>query len=246
MRALILVAGDTIAPLREIRGGFPGWIERQTGDAWPGDWSSHDLRPEGPLPAVRDADAFYITGSSSSVTEQARWMLRAHQLVRDIVNAGAPLLGLCFGHQLIADALGGEVRRNPRGREIGTVRVKRIVADPLFDGLPDDFDVHATHVDSVTCLPVGASLLAETRLEPVAAYRVGRAVWGVQFHPEFDAEVMRGYLEARADLVREEGGDPEALLAAVREQTNGRDMLRNFATLARNKAYTGAQRVERR
>jgi GMP synthase (glutamine-hydrolysing) len=235
MRAVILVAGQTLPAIAERRGDFPLWIRAQTGDAWPGEWGVHDLRTDDPLPGARDADAFVITGSACSVTDEAPWMLRAAGLVRDIVLAGTPLLGLCFGHQLIGRALGGEVMKNPRGREIGTMLARRVADDPLLARLPATFTVHATHVDSVTRLPDGATLLAETDLEPVSAFRVGARVWGVQFHPEFDADVMRSYLTARADLIRSEGGDPEALLAGVRDVTSGAEILRSFASIARGR-----------
>ncbi len=229
MRVCLLVAGQTVPAISARRGEFAGWIRRQTGDAWAGQWSELDVRGEGPLPGPRDADAFVITGSSSSVAERAPWMLRTEQLVREIAAARTALLGICFGHQLVAQALGGQVTRNPRGREIGTVRVERTADDSLFAGLPRAFDVHATHVDAVTTLPPRAEVLATTALDPVASFRVGDRVKAVQFHPEFDADVMRGYLRARGHLVRAEGGDPEALLSAVHDGTRGRDILRNFA-----------------
>jgi GMP synthase (glutamine-hydrolysing) len=234
MRITILVAGNTVPAVAARRGDFDRWIREQTGDAWGGEWRSMDVRGDGPLPGPRDADAFVITGSSSSVTERAPWMLRAEALVREIVAARTPLFGICFGHQMIAQALGGEVTRNPRGREIGTVRVDRVADDPLFAGLPRTFDVHATHVDSVARLPEGARVLATTSLDPVAAFSVGARVKAVQFHPEFDADVVRGYLAARAEIIRGEGKDPEAILAAVHEGTRGRDILRNFAKLVSN------------
>jgi len=231
MRITILVAGNTVPAVAARRGDFDRWIREQTGDAWEGEWRSMDVRGDGPLPGPRDADAFVITGSSSSVTERAPWMLRAEALVREIVAARTPLFGICFGHQMIAQALGGEVTRNPRGREIGTVRVDRAAEDPIFASLPRTFDVHATHVDSVARLPEGARVLATTSLDPVAAFSVGARVKAVQFHPEFDADVIRGYLAARAEIIRGEGKDPEAILADVHENTRGRDILRNFATL---------------
>jgi GMP synthase (glutamine-hydrolysing) len=229
MRMIILAAGSTVPAIAERRGDFERWIREKTGDAWPGSWAVHDVRTTAPLPGPRAADAFVITGSSSSVTERAPWMLRAEALVRDIVSAQVPLLGICFGHQMIAQALGGQVEKNPRGREIGTVRVERRADDPLFAGLPRTFDVNATHVDAVVKLPPRAEVLATTSLDPVAAFRVGPRVKAVQFHPEFDADVMRGYLRARAHLVESEGKDPKALLAAVHEGTRGRDVLRGFA-----------------
>lgn len=231
MRIIILVAGQTIPAVAAVRRDFPHWFQDQTGDAWRGDWATYDLQGSDPPPRPRSAAAFIITGSSSSVEEQAPWMKRAESLVRDIAATTVPLLGVCFGHQLIAHALGGEVGKNPRGREIGTVRVRRLADDPLFAFLPRAFHVNASHVDSVLRPPRGACVLASTRLDPVAAFRLGTSVWGVQFHPEFDADVMRRYLEARGSLVRQEGGDPDALLADVHDRTRGPAILKNFAKL---------------
>jgi GMP synthase (glutamine-hydrolysing) len=232
MRITILVAGSTVPAVAARRGDFDRWIRERTGDAWAGAWTSVDVRGDAPLPGPGDADAFVITGSSSSVTERAPWMLRAEGLVREIVRARTPLFGICFGHQMIAQALGGEVTRNPLGREMGTVRVDRVADDPIFSGLPRAFDVQATHVDSVARLPEGARLLATTSLDPIAAFAIGSLVKAVQFHPEFDADIIRGYLTARAEILRGEGRDPEALLARVHDGTRGRDILRNFAKLA--------------
>jgi GMP synthase (glutamine-hydrolysing) len=229
VRILILVTGTTIPAIARRRGHFAQWIREATGDAWRGAWASHDVRTSAPLPGPRDADAFVITGSAASVTERLPWMQRTEALVRGIVSAGTPLFGICFGHQLIAQALGGEVRKNPSGREIGTVRVRRVADDPLLAGLPRAFDVHATHVDAVTRLPPGGRVLARTDLDPVAAFAIGSSTRAVQFHPELDADVMRGYLRARAPILAREGLDPEALLSRVHPGTRGSDLLRNFA-----------------
>jgi GMP synthase (glutamine-hydrolysing) len=139
-----------------------------------------------------------------------------------------PLLGICFGHQLIAQALGGNVRKNPRGREIGTVEVTTLAPDPLFEGLPDRFLANATHVDTVADLPPGATVVASTALEPHAALAFGALVRGVQFHPEIDEGVMRGYVEVRRQRLREEGLDAEAILAQAADTPLGRELLRNF------------------
>lgn len=228
MRIAILTAGEPPPEIAARRGRFDRWIGEQAGPIAPGRWRVHDIRGASPLPGPRDAEAFVITGSSSSVIERAPWMLRAEELVTRIADANVPLLGICFGHQMIAQALGGRVERNPKGREIGTVRVTRVADDPVFAGLPRAFDVNATHVDAVTRMPPGGEVLATTALDRVSALRVGRFVRGVQFHPEFDADVMRRYLRARAHLVREEGGDPDALRARVHGGVRGRDILRNF------------------
>jgi GMP synthase (glutamine-hydrolysing) len=243
VRLMILVTGEPPAPVKARRGDYPRWIRERTGDAWSGDWSSWDVRSSRgvpPLPGPRDADGFIITGSSSSVTERAPWMLRLEELVRGIAAARRPVLGICFGHQIVAQALGGEVTRNPLGREIGTMRLSRLADDAMFAGLPRTLDVHGTHSDVVARPPPGAEILATTPLDAIAAFRVGDRVRGVQFHPEFDADVTRAYLRVRADAIASEGGDPQALLALVHDGARGRDMLRSFASIVASLAATAS------
>ena len=231
VKLIVLRAGDAAAPVAARRGEFFGWIKREVGDLWKGAWHEHDVRKDEPLPGARDADGFIMTGSSSSVTERTPWMLRTEELIRNIADAGTPLFGICFGHQMVGQALGGRVAKNPRGREIGSVEVRVLrhePRDPILEGIGDRFRVNGTHVDSVVELPPGARVLAETDLEPYAAFAIGDAIKCVQFHPEMDGDAMRGYLEARAHLVAAEGGDPEALLARVADAPDGASTLRSF------------------
>src|SRR4029079_16962033 len=110
--------------------------------------------------------------------------------------------------------LGGRVAKNPRGREIGTVDVRVIPhapRDPILEGLGERFRANHTHMDSVVELPRGARVLAETDLEPNAAFAIGDTLKCVQFHPEIDGDAMRGYIEARAHLIEGEGGHPARL-----------------------------------
>jgi GMP synthase (glutamine-hydrolysing) len=225
---VILRAGDVASPVAARRGEFAEWIVRTVGAAWDGPWVVHDVRTDAPLPSIGGAAAFVMTGSSSSVTERTPWMLRAEAYVRDIAREEVPLFGICFGHQLVAQALGGEVAKNPRGREIGTVRVRRVADDVLFAGLGAELSANATHVDSVAKLPPGARVLARTELEPTQAFAVGAAIRCVQFHPEIDGDAMRGYVEARAHLIAAEGGDAEAIRAGATDAPEGEEVLRNF------------------
>jgi GMP synthase (glutamine-hydrolysing) len=231
VRLIVLRAGDAAAPVAARYGEFFSWIRREVGELWDGEWVEHDIRTDAPLPAPTDAAGFLITGSSSSVTERAPWMLRSEELIRAIADARAPLLGICFGHQLVGQALGGRVDKNPNGREIGTVDV-RVVAhaprDPILDGIGDAFRVNGTHVDSVVELPPGARVLAATDKEPYAAFSVGDTVKCVQFHPEMNRDAMRSYVEARAHLIDGEGGDSRAILARVLDAPDGAGTLRNF------------------
>jgi GMP synthase (glutamine-hydrolysing) len=237
VKIIVLRAGDVAAPVAVHHGEFFSWIRREVGDTWTGEWIEHDIRQDSPLPGPRDADGFIISGSSSSVTERAPWMLRTEALVREIAAAGTPLFGICFGHQIVAQALGGRVAKNPRGREIGTHSVRLLPHSPrdtMFAALPAGarrFRANHTHVDSVVELPPGAVVVAETDKEPHAAYAIGERVKCVQFHPEINGITMRGYVEARAHLIEAEGDNPRAILEEVTDAPEGASTLRSFVRL---------------
>jgi GMP synthase (glutamine-hydrolysing) len=232
---VVLRAGDAIPSVAERHGEFFHWIRAGVGDSWPKAWDEVDLRaPHAVLPNPRAAAGFVITGSASSVTERAPWMLRAEAWLREAASLDVPLLGICFGHQLLAQALGGHVTKNPRGRQIGTVKVTLAEAatrDALFAGMPREMHANTTHVDVVAEHPKNAEILATTPLDPHAAFRVRRA-YGVQFHPEIDREVMRGYLTARRGIIEEEGLPWSDMYERVADAPHALAVMRAFARSA--------------
>ncbi len=226
---LIIETGDPAPSLRRY-GSFAHWIRVAAG-----------LRAEQAAVyrvidghALPERDGFagaLITGSGAMVTERHDWSERSAAWLRDAAHAGMPLFGICYGHQLIAHALGGEVGYNPVGREMGTVRVERLAAasdDPLFGNHPHSFDAHATHLQTITRLPEGAVKLARSEKDECHAFRWGRSAWGVQFHPEFSIAMMQGYIAARHEKLLHEGIDSKALHRGVRAAPLARKLLRRF------------------
>jgi GMP synthase (glutamine-hydrolysing) len=234
-RPLIVKTGGTMPDVRAQRGDYEAWIAAGLGYA-PGDVDVVAVAEGEPLPAPDAPAGVVVTGSSAMVSAREPWSERTGEWLVRAAQTGTPVLGICYGHQLLAHALGGEVGRNPRGREIGTVVVRRLDAaqrDPLLGGWGDAEPAHVTHLESVLALPPGAVRLAESDLDPVQAFAVGERAWGVQFHPEFDAATTRAYITARRDKLRGEGLDADALLAGVRETPGGPRLLRRFAELIR-------------
>jgi GMP synthase (glutamine-hydrolysing) len=224
---VVVKTGDPIPSVAATRGEFRHLIEETIGAAWRGEFSSFDARTERP-PHPRSAAAFVITGSSANVPNREAWMIETEAWLREVADTGTPVFGICFGHQILGQALGGEVKKNPRGREIGTIRVERLAEDPIFDGMPTSFEANATHVDTVAALPRGAVVLARSSLDDHQTVRFARSIYGVQFHPEIDADVMRKYLDARRGVLADEGLDAEAIAAAVTEARLARALLANF------------------
>ncbi len=151
---------------------------------------------EGDRPAGFEFDAVVITGSRASVYWDEAWIEPLLDYVAAAHDRGLPVLGVCYGHQVLAAALGGRVEAMGE-YEIGYREITRAADDDLLAGVPDRFTAFTTHSDAVTELPPGAELLAENDYG-VHAFRVGDS-WGVQFHPEYDRETATD-LTKRKDL----------------------------------------------
>jgi GMP synthase (glutamine-hydrolysing) len=230
-RIAIVKTGETLAQIAARRGDFEDWIARGL-RLEPGQIDVRRVDRGEPLPEAGTCAGAVVTGSSSMVTDREPWSERTRVWLGEQVRDGLPVLGICYGHQLLAEALGGRVGDNPRGREIGSVEIRVLAAgrdDALLCGLGDRFVAHATHLQSVLELPPAARHLAESDGDPYQAFAWGRCAWGLQFHPEFDQETMRGYLDGRREQLVREGLDPDALRARVREAPAGPRILRRFA-----------------
>jgi len=234
MKLLIVQTGGTLPGLLKRHGDFPEWFRRGMGLP-PEHVDVVRVDAHQTLPPPAQVDAAVITGSGAMVSERLDWSERTAGWLRDAAGAGLPLLGVCYGHQLLAHAFGGRVDYNPRGREIGTVEIERLAAandDALFGTAPMRFRAHATHLQTVLEAPPGAVVLARSALDEAQAIRFAPRVWGLQFHPEFNVAHMRGYLTAREQAIVAEGLDARALLRGVGPAHAARSLLRRFVRVA--------------
>jgi GMP synthase (glutamine-hydrolysing) len=153
----------------------------------------------GELPRSTDGyDAVVVTGSRASVYWDEEWIDPLVEFIGEAAEAGLPVLGVCYGHQAVAEALGGRVA-GMDDFELGYNEIERVNDDPLFDGIDEEFTVFTSHGDHVVDLPPGADLLARND-HGIHAFRKGDC-WGVQFHPEYDIETAREIAEDKRERV---------------------------------------------
>lgn len=180
------------------------------------------------LPLLESPETFnaiVVTGSPYMVYEKpslkerlVAWKGELIDFVKAAVEHNVPVLGICYGEQILAEALGGKVgrMRNREGKEaweIGYTRVYRApgsVDDPIMKGLPSEFVVAQNHKDSVFRLPPGGILLLENEYG-IQGFRRGEA-WGFQFHPEREADTVKDYIRTHVGKIKEAGYDPGELL----------------------------------
>lgn len=142
------------------------------------------------LPEAASLDAILITGSPAGVYDDEPWIAPLMQFIRDAAAAGIPMVGICFGHQVMAEALGGKVEKSDKGWGIGrhTYDV-RTCPDWMNGDCPDRISVPVSHQDQVVALPPGARVLARSDFAPYAALDYGRTpAISFQCHPEFNAD----------------------------------------------------------
>jgi GMP synthase (glutamine-hydrolysing) len=172
------------------------------------------------LPNPATYDGLVVLGGAMGANDDADspWLAPVRERIREHANAGVPVLGICLGHQLAAVALGGEVETNSRGQTFG-LRTLGWTPDAHLDPLMSTVatprrGVH-WHDDVVTAVPDGAVVLARTEGVEVQAARYAPSVWGVQHHPEVDADLIRPWADADLELHRSQGLDTDGVLAEI-------------------------------
>ncbi|MDX2417882.1 MAG: glutamine amidotransferase [Xanthomonadales bacterium] len=230
----LIKTGCTIEQIKPRHGDFEDWFAHGLGVA---DLLQIDVFRQQPLPPPETLAGIVVTGSPAMVSDRLDWSERTAQWLQQAVKKDIPVLGVCYGHQLLAHALGGRAGPNPAGRQIGTVSaqiIDNVEDDPLLGHLPNRFSAQSSHSEVVLELPTDATRLATSPLDDNFAIRFAKNAWGIQFHPEFSAPVTMDYIRYRADDLREEGLNPQELLDRTRDTKEAKSVLPKFAELVRN------------
>ena len=189
--------------------------------------------------SLRDFDGLMFSGSPLHIYDRVPEVTRQIDFARAAFTAGLPVWASCWGLQLATVALGGTVRRNPRGRELGVARAITATtpgrSHPLLATRPSVFDALCSHIDELEQLPPGAEVLAQNELCPIQALAVelpsGSILFGTQYHPEFTLSVAAGLIEMRvAALVAEGFGRDCAELVTMARDSARYTRSRNAAT----------------
>lgn len=230
---LVIRTGHAPKPIRARHGDFAHWF-CLAARLPPSRVRIVDVTAGERLPPPGDVAGALITGSAAMVTERAAWSERTAGWIRNAMDAELPMFGICFGHQLMAHALGGRVDYLSGGREIGTLPINFLAdapLDALTEGMPASFRAHTTHEQSVMEIPPEATVLARSERDPNHLVRYGSQAYSAQFHPEFNAEVMRAYIRRKHADMQREGFDPRQIFREVAATPVARGLFRRFVHL---------------
>ena len=219
MRIGILETGRPPAGL-EQHGSYGLMFERLLGPAF--DTVVYpvidDVFPE----AVDEVDGWLITGSRFGVYDDAPWISRLEAFLRQVVAARVPLVGICFGHQILASALGARVEKAAAGWGAGPHSYDVLEQPAWLEGATERFTLNAMHQDQVSSLPPGARLIASSDFCPFAALAYDDHAISFQAHPEFDNAYERALVALRRGaIIPEDVADPA--LAAIGDEAEAPD-----------------------
>lgn len=218
LRIGLLQCGHVHPDIVDEHGDYPELFDALLGPHGV-DLEVHDVQRRPPPSDPGAHDGWLISGSADSTYDPLDWIPPVEDLVRRLVAEAAPLVAICFGHQLLAQAHGGRVDRAGAGWGVGIQRYRASggAAEEPHAPTPG-FSLVASHQDQVAVLPDGAEVLATSEHCPVAAYRLGPSALAIQAHPEYTPALSRDLIEARR--VRIGDATADAALAGLGEATD--------------------------
>jgi len=157
---------------------------------------------DGHLPAnIDECDAYICSGSKWGVNDSDLWIRQLEDFTRALYAAGKGMVGICFGHQLIAKALGGKVEKSLLGWGVGIVHANVLAAQRWMQPPQDNIALVVCHQDQVCQLPPGAQVLLSNDFCPYSMFQVDAHFLGLQGHPEFTALYSAALMEQRRDII---------------------------------------------
>ncbi|PPC79384.1 glutamine amidotransferase [Pokkaliibacter plantistimulans] len=227
---LLIQAGTPPEDIRNLQGDLSDWFRGLLGD------EANNLEVvrvfEGEtLPSPGLHRAAIITGSWSMVTDHLSWSEYTAQWIRDAMAIDMPLFGVCYGHQLMAHALGGTVDYHPAGLEIGCQEIELLPdaeSDSLMQSLPPRFIAHLTHLQTVLQPPENAVALARSSHDRHQILRYGPNAISTQFHPEFTPDISAACIKRREAMLRSKGLNPEKLVRELCHTSSAQELMLNF------------------
>lgn len=230
-KILIVKTGSTFASVQQKFGDYEDMLIKASGieqslvDIF-------DAKDESlTFPTPDSYSGIIITGSHDMITFNDDWMQDLKEWILTITDTNTPTLGICFGHQAMAEALGGKVDYRDWGPEVGYVKVKfesEAYNDKLFSCMYDKASVYQYHAQSVIDIPNNAVLLASNNIDFNQVLRYNNHMWSCQFHPEFTDEILNEYININALHLTSEGLDPYELITRLQPDEAGVKLLKRF------------------
>lgn len=221
MRIGILETGLVNDDLRVEHGSYPEMVSQLLKIADPHIEFTFYSVVRGELPAsLAECEAYVVTGSKHNSFDEDPWIMRLKSLIRDLFDAHTPLLGICFGHQVIAHALGGRAAKSEKGWGAGIYKsyICEGLDCPWMDEGVAEYNLVVSHQDQVIKLPEGATLLASNDFCENSAYFIDNRVLSFQGHPEFTIDYAKALLQSRQSII-----DPDVYNRAFASYGDGTD-----------------------
>lgn len=202
MKIGILQCDDVQEQLQPEFGNYPQMFQQLMDQAREGlSYQTYDVR-SGEYPSDLDeCDAYITTGSRHGVNDGLAWVDELENFVRKLYDAGKPYVGICFGHQLLAKALGGKVERSPKGWGVGVSFNEVTQAADWMNPSQSALDLVVSHQDQVCELPAHTQVLAASQFCPYYLIQVNNHMLGVQGHPEFSRKYSAALTDTRRDRI---------------------------------------------
>ena len=214
MKVGLLECDDVVGRFSEVKGGY----REMFAALLPAFSFRYYAAHRGELPSSpRECDAWISTGSKYSVYEKHKWIDELAAFIRSTGNE-RPYVGICFGHQMLAHAMGGEVAKAKQGWGVGVLGVEVLRREDWMDPPLKTFSIQHMHQDQVQRLPENSVLLGSSPHCKVGMFRIGETMLGIEGHPEFTVEYGAALIEARRAQI---GAQTDRALSSLREKSDG-------------------------